>query len=62
MKNLRFGALYILLFFSNAQFEEVASLKISDVSVLEEGNLRLIFRKAKNNHFRTAKMAMVASL
>ena len=49
LKNLRSGALYVLLFFSNARFKGVASLKISAVSISEEGNLQLIFRKAKNN-------------
>ena len=62
LKKLRFAVLYVLLYFSNARFEELANLRISNVSISEGGNLQLLFRKSKNNQFGNARKVMVASM
>ena len=61
LKNWRFRAFYVLLYFTNGRFEEVSNLRFSDISLTEEGILKLIFRRAKNNQFGNAKVSFVAS-
>ena len=51
----------MMLYFANGRFKEVSNPRFSDVSVTSEGNLKLIFRKAKNNWFRNVKVSFVAS-
>ena len=54
LKNLRSAA--------TSRFEEVTNLRISDLSVSEDGNLGLVFREAKNIQLGNARLAMVASM
>ena len=61
LKNQRFAVLYVLLFFSNAWFEKVSNLGILNLSITEDGNLCLVFRKEKKNQFRNVKTLLVAS-
>ena len=52
----------MLLYFANSRFKKVSNLRFSDISLSEDVNLKLIFRKTKNNQFGNAKLSFVASL
>ena len=52
----------MMLYFTNGRLEEVFDLRFSYVSVMSDGNIKLIFRKAKNNRFGMLKFCLVVLL
>ena len=53
---------YSLMFFCSARYEEIAHLNIGDINFTENSNVKLHFRKSKNNQFGNSLTSYVAKL
>ena len=62
LKEQRMAAFSSILFFCCARYEEVANLKLNNLNRTQEGNLEIVFEKAKNNQFGAAKSSVIRSM
>ena len=60
LMELRFAALFSVLYFCCARYEEAAKLKLENVKVTVEGNLEFLFKEAKNNQFLECRKSYVS--
>ena len=60
--DLRLAAFAAVMFFSCARNKEAANVKLSNVKETEEGNVKIVFVKAKNNQFGQPRPRVIAKI
>ena len=60
LMELRFAALFSMLYFCCARYEEAAKLKLENVKKTVKGNLEFLFKEAKNNQFLECRKSYVS--
>ena len=58
----RLAAFTVLLFFGCARYEEVVNVKVQNVKMTDNGNMEVIFKKAKNNKFGQPRKCIISNI
>ena len=60
--NFRWACFYSLMFYCSSRYEELAFVNLGDIKFTSEGNIKINFRKAKNNQYGNSLTSYVAKL
>ena len=60
--NFRWACFYSMMFYCSSRYEEMAYVNLGDIKFTQEGNVKINFRKAKNNQMGNCLTSYVAKL